>query len=85
MGEVWLDNQITVKPTIKLQDVKGKIVSAFQRSALLDSQRITVETRGGWVILSGSVRSWGERAEAQWAVWVAPGVSEVENNIIISP
>jgi osmotically-inducible protein OsmY len=85
MGVVWFSNQITVKPTVKPQNIKDKIVSAFQRNALLDSRRITVETRGGWVILSGSVRSWGERAEAQWSAWAAPGVSEVENNIIISP
>jgi osmotically-inducible protein OsmY len=85
MGIVSLSNQITVKPTVKPQDLKDKIVSAFQRNALLDPRRISVETRGSWVILSGSVRSWGERAEAQWAAWAAPGVSEVENNIIISP
>ncbi len=85
MGIVWFSNQITVKPTVKPQNIKDKIVSAFQRNALLDSRRITVETRGSWVILSGSVRNWGERAEAQWAAWAAPGVSEVENNIIISP
>ena len=85
MGVVWLNNQITVKPTIKPRDIKDKIVSAFQRNALLDSRRVIVETRGGWVILSGSVRNWAERAEAQWTAWAAPGVSEVDNNIIISP
>ena len=60
MGVVWFSNQITVKPVVKPQDVKDKIESAFRRNALLDSRRITVEARGGWVILSGSVHSWGE-------------------------
>jgi osmotically-inducible protein OsmY len=85
MGVVLFNNEITVKPPVKPLDVKGKIESAFRRNALLDSRRITVETRGGWVILSGSVRNWAERAEAQWTAWAAPGVSEVDNNIIISP
>jgi osmotically-inducible protein OsmY len=85
MGVVWFNNQITVKPPVKPMDTKDKIESAFRRNAMLDARRITVETRGSCVILSGSVRSWGERAEAQWAAWAAPGVSEVENNIIISP
>jgi osmotically-inducible protein OsmY len=85
MGVVWLNNQITVKPTVKPLDVKDKILSAFQRNALLDSRRIKIETSGGKVVLSGSVRSWGERGEAQWAAWAAPGVFEVENNINISP
>jgi len=85
MGVVLFNNQITVKPPVKPLDVKDKIESAFRRNALLDSRRVTVETRGGWVILSGSVRNWAERAEAQWTAWAAPGVSEVENNIIISP
>jgi osmotically-inducible protein OsmY len=85
MGVVWLTNQIMVKPTVKPLDVKAKIESAFQRNALLDSRRIKIEARGGKVILRGSVRSWGERAEAQWAAWAAPGVFEVENDIKISP
>ena len=85
IGVVWLNNQIMVKPTVKPQDIQGKIVSAFQRNALLDSRRIKIETSGGKVILRGSVHSWGERAEAQWVAWAAPGVSEVENDIIISP
>ena len=85
MGVVWLGNQITVKPTVTPLNVKAKIESALKRNSLVDSRRIRIETSGGKVILSGSVRSWGERAEAQWAAWAAPGVFEVENDIKISP
>jgi osmotically-inducible protein OsmY len=85
VGVVLVSNRITIKPSVKPLNVKEKIISAFQRNALLDSRRITVETRGDWIILKGSVHSWAERAEAQWAAFAAPGVTEVENDIKINP
>ena len=84
-GVVLVRNNIMIRPAVKPQDLRSKIESAFQRNALLDARRITIQTRGGKVILRGSVRSWVERAEAQWAAWAAPGVSEVESHIVISP
>lgn len=84
-GVVRVSNQIGVKPVVKPQDLKSKIESAFRRNALLDARRIRIETLGGRVILRGSVRTWAERGEAQWAAWAAPGVSEVENDISVIP
>jgi osmotically-inducible protein OsmY len=63
--------------------VKDRIVSAFLRSALLNARKITVTTDGGKVTLTGTVRSWVEAAEAERVAWSAPGVTEVDNRILV--
>ena len=85
MGVVSVSNQITVRPAAKPQGVKDQIETALRRNALLDARRVTVETRGGKVILRGSVRNWAEREQVERAAWAAPGVSEVESTIGINP
>ena len=57
----------------------------MKSSAQLDAARITVETNDGEVTLSGTVRSWTERQEAERAAWAAPGVFKVNNRITINP
>ncbi|MFC1875217.1 BON domain-containing protein [Chloroflexota bacterium] len=87
IGVKGLSNNIAIKPIITKmeQDVKDEIEGAFKRNALLDSRRIAVEARGGKVILRGNVHSWAEKEQVERAAFAAPGVSEVENNVIISP
>ncbi len=84
-GVVGVSNKISVSGGISPQDIQGKIKAAFHRSAELDSRRISIESNNGKVILSGNVRSWSEREAAQHAAWAAPGVSEVENKITVTP
>jgi osmotically-inducible protein OsmY len=49
----------------------------------VEASRITVQTEGGRVVLSGKVRAWYERDIAERAAWSAPGVTEVQDHLTI--
>lgn len=83
-GVRQITNHIKVKPVITPFDVKMKIEKAMRRAAELDAKKIHVDVQGCKVILNGKVRSWTERQEAERAAWAAPGVTEVEDNLLIA-
>ena len=83
-GVKGINNLIIIKPKQPTSsDVNTAIMAAFERHALLDAQKIIVETSGSKVVLRGTLGNCLEREEAERAARSAPGVSEVENHIII--
>jgi osmotically-inducible protein OsmY len=83
-GVIGVSNLISVKPGVAPSDLKQKIEEALIRNAKTDAEQLTVETEGSKVILKGKVRSWAEREQAERAVWMAPGVTSVDNRITVS-
>lgn len=83
-GVIGVINQIGIKQRASAFDVKRRIEDALKRNAETEAQAIRVDVLdGGRVRLEGRVHAWSERSAAERAAWSAPGVSAVEDRIII--
>jgi osmotically-inducible protein OsmY len=83
VGVRGVTNLIRIRQRPTPGEVKNRIEGAFKRSAQIDAGHVTVTVIDGKVTLSGSVRTWSERAEAEHAAWAAPGVTGVLNRLAI--
>jgi osmotically-inducible protein OsmY len=80
-GVKGVTNKIILKQVVEPKDIQEKIAKAFERSALIDAEGITVITSDHAVKLIGKVRSLAEKEEAQKAAFNAPGVYVVQNEL----
>lgn len=80
-----ITNLIRVRSQVSAVEVRHEMEDTLLRNAELDAQRIRVDTYDSKVILKGGVRAWAEREDAERAAWRAPGVTEVENRILVVP
>jgi osmotically-inducible protein OsmY len=84
-GVRGVTNHIAVEPRARVGDIQAKIEAAFRRSAEIDARRVKVTVQDSKVTLTGNVRSWAERQEAEQAAWAAPGVTQVEDSLAVIP
>ena len=83
-GVAGIDDDITLTSAPDGRDIKNDISAAFRRNARLDADELSVDTPSyGTVILAGAVNSWAEHDEAVAAAWSAPGVTEVDDRILV--
>ncbi|HVY24480.1 MAG TPA: BON domain-containing protein [Steroidobacteraceae bacterium] len=87
-GIKGISNGIMVKPVVEKniseKEIRSKIESAFQRHAHQDANAIRVTVKGSEVTLDGRVPTWNERQAAELAAWAAPGVTRVDDRLVIS-
>ena len=83
LGVQSVVNRITVKPRVMPSKVEQQITKALARHAALDARQIHVSTRGTKAVLTGHVHSLDEDRVAKLAAWSAPGVTDVEDHLVI--
>lgn len=74
-------NLVSIKNEVQDEVDRYKILDALQRHWLLNSEKITVLVNNGEVTLQGSVPTLYEKEESEKAVWKAPGVWHVDNQL----
>ena len=83
-GVKGVTNLITIKPRVQASIVKSAIKTALERRADIEAEQVEVTTENNTVTLRGSVKTWSERNEIQKAAWSAPGVTRVDNQLVIA-
>ena len=84
MGVVGVTNEIKIKPHVQTYEVREKIEKALERIAPFDAANISIKTDGGKVTLSGNVLNRYERDLVETAAWSVPGVTQVQDKIVLT-
>jgi osmotically-inducible protein OsmY len=82
-GIVGLSNDIELIVPGPSDDAKGSILEAIRRHAKLHDEKLAVDTYNGTASLSGTVGSWGAKDEVLRIAYSAPGISKVDDHIVV--
>lgn len=83
-GAKGVINNLVIKSAPKVADVRERIRKELERTVDQEANRITIETSDGRVTLKGVVHSWTELDAARRAAWSVPGVTTVDNNLVVA-
>lgn len=81
IGVKYVVNNITIKQEVKVADIEEQIKKAFERSADVEAEHITVEVDGNTVTLKGSVHTLAQKDEARSTAFNSPNVYVVRNEL----
>jgi osmotically-inducible protein OsmY len=85
LGVKGVINTVSIKTqVVEPVAIKNAIRSAFQRNAVVDAAGISVDVSESTVKLTGSVRSWAEKNDAERIARSMPGVTLVDNRLEVS-
>jgi osmotically-inducible protein OsmY len=85
LGVVAVDSEIELMgPTPSAGDVQHSIKKAMERNAKLDANSVSVDSSNGTVTLRGTVSSFADHDEAVAAAWAAPGVTRVNDHVLVA-
>jgi osmotically-inducible protein OsmY len=76
-------NHIAVVPRAGERDLRRRIVRAMHDNADVDARHISVTISGGKATLTGSVRTWLQHDAVERAVADAPGVTAIDNRLLV--
>jgi osmotically-inducible protein OsmY len=82
-GVKGVRNNVAIMPHASPFDVAQHIKAALHRSADADAKKVQVTALDGKVTLTGTVRSWPERADVERAAWSATGVTAVDDRLAV--
>jgi osmotically-inducible protein OsmY len=83
-GVVGVSNLIAIRPRVNVSNLSDDITHALHRSWIFDRQTIHVTADAGKVRLTGTAHSPHDRQTAAMTAWSAPGVTAVENDILLN-
>ena len=63
---------------------KANVTAALLRNAELEAQHVEVTVNGTEIRLTGHVSSWAAKHQAEFAAWCTPGVTHVDNRLVIA-